>query len=797
MARAIEAPASPQRMHWLRRLPLRTRIGVLVIGLLALFLAAAILAVWFGSQNFARQRISDELIVGQKVLRRSIEQDQARLVQAARVLSADFGFRDAVASADAGTVLSALANQAGRIEASAALQFDTRGQVVASTVPVRSGAEAQVLQALLERARTAGGADGIVTLGGRPMLVVLSPVKAPVVIGWVVLGFALDDRVAAQLGALTGASIAIVGQAQGRSVLQASASSAALRGEITAALAARRLLAPSQPRAIELGGVRFLYVATPLDSQGQAAILQLQSLDDALKPYRQLAITLFGLLMLAFFAAVAATRWIAGSVSGPIQRLARAAAAISAGDYGQTLPVDSQDEIGRLSEGFNAMSCAVQLREAEIRELAAKDVLTGLLNRTELERQAHELLQGGQPALVLIIDIDRFKAINNVLGFRIGDQVICEVADRLRMLFRDGDAVARLAADEFALIAHGPLCEDIASIKARVEQAFATPFELAGSALDVAVSLGASRFPDHGNDVQTLIRNAEMALKCAKRQHSGLLVFEPAMDQSRVVHLSMLSELRRAVERDELRLYLQPKISLRTGRVESAEALVRWQHPERGFIPPGDFIPFAEQTGRIGMLTRWMLRQAMLLATEQAAAGTPLQISVNVSTFDIQDDGFPAALDTLLGETGGSASQIRLEITESGVMDDPERALSVLAALRERGFTLSIDDFGTGYSSLAYLRRMPVSELKIDRSFVRGVHRESDGVRLLRSTIELGHNLDLSVVAEGVETIDEWQTLAALGCDYAQGFYASKPLPIKDFLAWRVANAPLRVAPTD
>jgi EAL domain-containing protein (putative c-di-GMP-specific phosphodiesterase class I) len=276
----------------------------------------------------------------------------------------------------------------------------------------------------------------------------------------------------------------------------------------------------------------------------------------------------------------------------------------------------------------------------------------------------------------------------------------------------------------------------------------------------------------------------------AKTRQCGSLIYHAQLDAGSQESLSLLSELRRAVENDELRLFLQPKIDLRQGRVVGAEALVRWQHPQRGLVPPMQFIPFAEQTGFIRILSAWMLAGAARFSQQAREAGLDLRLSVNLSTRDLMDQELPAKIEAMLAPLQVAAESLCLEITESAIMDDPERALSTLEHLHAMGLKLSIDDFGTGYSSLAYLKRLPVDELKIDKSFVMAMERDLDDARIVRSTIELAHNLGLSVVAEGLETLKAWALLAELGCDEGQGYFVSKPMPQEQFIAWAQAWQP-------
>lgn len=432
-----------------------------------------------------------------------------------------------------------------------------------------------------------------------------------------------------------------------------------------------------------------------------------------------------------------------------------------------------------------------RLRQLEAeRERAYTDPLTGLANRERLRLDGDALLQRGVMPQVLLLNIKRFRAINGLLGHEIGDAVLINTGKRLAAIA--GAQVGRLHADRFCLVWPYTGQDDL--LYQQISAGFAEPLQVDDQRIDVDLAIGVARAPMHGDTMSTLMRNAEIALHANRHQRVEWTEYAVDHESARRADLDLLSALRQAVERDELRLYLQPKVRTVDGRVVSAEALVRWQHPTRGLVPPIEFIPFAEQIGGIGRLTHWMLREAMRLTARLQAEGEPLQISVNLSTHDLRDPSFVKRAAALAVETGANPAQIRLEVTESGVMDDPAVMLGVLRDLQAAGFTLSIDDFGTGHSSLAYLQKMPVSELKIDRAFVKGVEPGSDGVTLLESIISLAHRLGLSVVAEGAETASEWALLSALGCDYVQGWYASKPIPVPDFLAWRRNHDPFDAA---
>ena len=427
------------------------------------------------------------------------------------------------------------------------------------------------------------------------------------------------------------------------------------------------------------------------------------------------------------------------------------------------------------------------LRESS--RLLMHDSLTGWLNREGLRGQGQQWVDTGASPQVVVVNIERFHAINEVLGADLGDQLLCEAARRLASavepfgLFQ----LARMHADQFALVLRSEV--EPTRLEQALQRVFVDAAEVRGQSVDLSVVAGLAQHTA-GQSMVELIRDAEVALETARALRKPWLCYQRSMRINRMADLGLLSQLKQAVAQSELRMYLQPKVRLSDGALSGAEALVRWQHPERGLVPPSEFVPFAEKTGRIAELTHWMLAEAMRFTVLRRQAGQALKISVNLSTHDISDRQFPAWLLRLAGQHGAEPADICLEITEGAAMHDAEAALEVMHELRSAGFSLSIDDFGTGYSSLAYLQKMPVSELKVDRAFVREVHRSSDAQSLLESIIAMGHRLGLVVVAEGAETAEEWMMLRILQCDQAQGWYAARPLPADQFEAWVARHIP-------
>jgi diguanylate cyclase (GGDEF)-like protein len=438
---------------------------------------------------------------------------------------------------------------------------------------------------------------------------------------------------------------------------------------------------------------------------------------------------------------------------------------------------------------------------------AVHDALTGLPNRSSFRDQVEQAVNVGRytdrTAAVMLIDLDRFKEINDTLGHHAGDRLLQDVSERLRTSLDHHATVARLGGDEFGVLlpdmANG---EEASRVARHLLAQLREPFSTKGLTLEVDASIGIACAPEHGSAVEPLIQRADIAMYAAKEGGRGYVLFEPELDRYSPRRLSLTGALRSAIADGEIVLHFQPKAELRTGRIIAVEALARWQHPRLGLIGPSEFVPIAEQTGLIGPLTSYVLEAALRQLRAWSEQGEDLSVAVNLSARSFLDAQLATELPPLLERTGVAAERLELEITESMLMADPARAQATLERLSAIGLKLSVDDFGTGYSSLAHLKRLPVDVIKIDKSFVIDMPHDASDAAIVRSTIELAHNLGLKVVAEGVESHEAWQRLEELGCDLAQGFHVSRPLPadaMTRLLAERRARAeraertPLRV----
>jgi diguanylate cyclase (GGDEF)-like protein len=434
----------------------------------------------------------------------------------------------------------------------------------------------------------------------------------------------------------------------------------------------------------------------------------------------------------------------------------------------------------------------VQRRLRKLAREAYVDDLTGLANRTRFKHEVERALSEAKSrhTAVLLLDLDRFKEINDTLGHGCGDEVLRAVAARLAMLDAPGLALARLGGDEFGILAHIDGSSAI-SLGRRALHALKLPFEIDGIPLAVETSIGAAIAPEHATDAESLIRRAEVAMYAAKERRAGIAVYDPESDPDDAERRALGGELGRALDAEELVLFYQPKISLSSGRIIGVETLVRWQHPRRGLLPPSEFMAFAERTGLIRRLSHYVLERAIRQCSVWQTAAIDVHVAVNLTMHDLVDAELPKEVATLLAEAGLPPERLELEITESAIMRDPFRVRQALLRLSEMGVRIAIDDFGTGYSSLGYLKRLPVDELKIDRSFVIAMGTNTNDATIVRSTIDLGRNLGLTVVAEGVERAATLEQLKELGCDVAQGYVMGLPAPAEELTGLLFADTPL------
>jgi len=445
-------------------------------------------------------------------------------------------------------------------------------------------------------------------------------------------------------------------------------------------------------------------------------------------------------------------------------------------------------EAQNLVDAFGEMRRQVNIRQNELEHQALHDTLTGLPNRAlindRIEQAVRSNHRSNTPFALIMMDLDRFKEINDTLGHHAGDDILCQISKRLRAAMRDSDTIARLGGDEFAILLPSANKVQAIHISEKITETMERVFQLNEHKLYIGASLGIALFPEHGKDSTTLLQRADVAMYLAKRTNSDYAFYNPEYDEYSVQSLALVSDLRNAIDNSELLLYYQPKLDLVSGTITGVEALLRWDHTERGFIAPDEMVAIAEKTGLIKSLTLWVLQEALCQCARWHSDGINLRVAVNLSVWNLQDAELPEQVAHFIEKCELETDSLTLEITEGAMMADPESAIRNLSRLDAMNIRLSVDDFGTGFSSLTYLKRLPVDELKIDKSFVMDMINDENDAAIVRSTIDLAHNLDLKVVAEGVENLETLQQLSQLGCDVAQGYHIGKPMSADAFNKW-------------
>ena len=786
---------------------LEGRIATLFLVLIIVLQVLGLVVIQKGIENNARAAIATELTNGEKVFRKLMEQNAQQRRFSAQVLARDTGFVQAVGndgSGDRETIHSALENSARRAGADLAMLIDGERKVKVSTGVGQAPALEQLVFGLLDQAEHSDGASAIALVDNKPFQIVVMPVKAPITIAWVVMGFAIDRQLAIDMKELSALEVAIFARDTAGTWLPVEATVAPGALGAMAASLQNKPTPASHTLDVDINGNMYSARVVDIGRAGDrgASVMLARSIEEAMGEYARLEHRLMLLTIIGIVVAALASVLTAKRIAQPLRQLAGIARRLERGDYRAQSGFERDDEIGALAKAFDSMRDGIAKREQEISRLAYWDPLTNLPNRAQFVLLLDEALADAkkheQPVFVLMMDLDRFKHVNDVMGHNFGDALLRQVAGRLQLRLAEthaGAHVARLGGDEFAVLLPGSSLAAACSIAASIQQALEQPLSLDDQTVDIGAGLGIAGYPLHGIDAEALMSMAEVAMYNAKQRNDGAVVYDPAIDKSSETSLSLLTELRNAIERNEFRLHVQPKMKLDTGEVVGVESLVRWAHPVRGNVFPDEFIPFAEQTGFIRVLTHWVLEQSAALCHEMAAKGINLKVSVNLSTRDLLDQDLPNKFMDILQRHQVAPESFCLEITESAIMDDPVRAQQTLERLHAMGVDLSIDDFGTGYSSLAYLKRLPVDELKIDKSFVLNMENDIGDTKIVRSTIDLGHNMGLRVVAEGIESEAVWQLLAALGCDEGQGYFMSRPIPGDKLIDWiRNWKPPVRSA---
>ncbi len=766
----------------------RTRILILIIGLMVGTQIVTLVAVSARIAEDVREQADEQLQASGSVVTQLLAVRSAQLANAVGVLAADFGFREAVTSSDRTTLMSAMDNQVRRVHADLALVLDPDGATIAQT-----GLSGSIDEAALERMMQLRASSRerpvFVVLSDRLYQFVVVPVRAPQLVAWVVMGFAVDRPVTSELKRLVGRDVAFVETSNGRSRVISSTLSAFSGSDPAADPTHSELTGAS---ALLIAGDNWFSIARQLDPQDATLkFVLLTPASAVMKPFDEAreAMLVIGGTALVFALVIGV--FLARSATQPVVELDVAARRIEDGDYKHSVSIHGAREFQRLAQTFNSMQHGIADRERQLRHLAYHDPATGLANQRMAELQIDELAQGNAaPFAIVVLELQALEDVRATLGDAFFDRSLSCVAEHLRTLLRDGTFLARLGPYSFLVVLRAEATAQAARIAARICDSLHQGMDVDQVRIVLDGVAGVSLAPNHGANSADLLRRALIALRSARQQGLVVSQFVPGDDEQFRRRLELSAALPGAIAGGQLSLRFQPKMKIRTRRIVGAEALVRWEHPQLGAISPVEFVPLAERTGAIRQLTKLVLALGVQQLADWRARELELDLSVNISAADIIDPDLAPALLVALRRAGVPPSSLILEITETAVMNDRETAAKHMELLRVAGVRFSIDDFGTGHSSLSLLQALPVDELKIDRQFVGDIETNADSAKIVKSTIDLARALDLKVVAEGIESESVWKLLGDFGCHLAQGYHVSKPLTAADFLLFVAATNP-------
>lgn len=754
---------------------LRARLIVVLLLLLCLLATATGIATLKTMQRDSQQQAEQMLSVSAKILREMLDNRAELLSSSVKVLAADFAFRRAVATAEQETIESVLANHGGRIDANLMLLLGPDGKLLASSEQGLIAADIAPLFLQTTESSTEPVTD-MLLLSGQPYQLVLAPVKAPTLIAWVGMGFLLDQPLTEQIKAISGLDVSFASRLSEQPRIASSTLDAVFQQQLASQLTALTLQHGISVEDIEND---YASLAIPLDQQQQlygVVHLSNQRWRASYQEFRQQLLLIFGAaLSLSLLAGVLLAR----SITGPLNKLTEFAKRIGQGLV-VSEPPSGSDEVGTLGRTLVTMQQDILQREQQLIFNAEHDSLTGCFNRNAAEHLLQRCLQQYDGSLVQI-NIQQFKSVNEVLGFSNGDLLLQQLAQRLKQITPQPLLLARLGGDEF-LLAYPD-----AQFDQQVQQLLKpllNGYTLQGSTINLKLSAGIYNFSRGQLSVNDALRRADIALNNARSTPDGLAFYQQGQDESHQRELALIRDIPMALENGDFFVVYQPKVDIRQQTCTSAEALIRWQHPQLGLIPPDQFIALAEHSGNIGLISRWMLKQVIAQAAKWWQGPNPMQLAVNLSVSDLLDTALADAITTLLQQHQLPAAALELEVTESAVMEDTDTVISQLQRLRDLGITLSIDDFGTGQSSLAYLKRLPVHEVKIDRAFVKDIEHNANDALIVSATTQLAKSLGFSVTAEGLENAAGLTHLIQCGCDKVQGYYFSKPLKAEHFEQW-------------
>lgn len=762
----------------------RGKLILLIILALAMVQIGSSVATLQVMRSLSQEQAVQSIKVGGRILDEVLRQKELQYRSAMGGLSADFGFKSAVATQDVPTLRSTLENHALRIDADLALLINTEGQLQLSAPEIStSNTPTEIL--LVDKSPFTFDKAFVryIAIGDYPFMVVFSPVRAPDTIGWVGMGFLLDNQLAQEIKSITSLDVGFVTLNE-RLIQHYSTRDINGVAEQLDEAAIQQLLSKQERHGFATFNEHNLLYIDQLSektlTKGQKLYAYLYSPDDEwLEKYYQLRdyqlIVFLGSLIVAISIAI----WLAREISNPILTLVTYARDIGLGKA-KSKPKVKSKELTVLSSTLEQMDSDIKAREKEIVYKNTHDLLTGLANRTASEAYLSELRKAGRGCLALI-NIKKFKLINDSLGYANGDLILQAIARRLQRVLPETIFKSRLGGDEFLIASENDLTHILEN---QLLPELSSPIVLAKGEVKVSYKIGMCHIINQLATVSDLMRWADIALNEAKKDQRELVVYKPGQDENYQRQLQIIASFESAMQEGDLYVEYQPKVNLRSMQCSEAEALLRWHDKRIGLIAPEEFVRLAELSGNIRELTNWAIDRVIKQIVTWQGEGHCLRVAINISVDDLLDRDFRYYVRDVLRRYDVAPSLIAFEVTESVIMSDPDTAIDSMLFFKEMGIHLSIDDFGTGYSSLSYLKKLPVHELKVDKSFIKNFDSNEEDHLLAQTSIELAHNFGLKVVAEGVETSGALAKLISMKCDTGQGYFFSRSLDPNSFIDW-------------
>ncbi|MGY3086026.1 putative bifunctional diguanylate cyclase/phosphodiesterase [Pseudomonas fragi] len=765
----------------------QARISLFLALLLLLVIGAVYFAVKAVTITVASDQAQEQLKTGTRVFERFMDLRWRRIQYGLNWLTNDSDFREATINGSPSLIERALQEFESSLHGSELFVLDLDGNIITSTLKGLPPGQAFPYAKALRLARRNTQTMVIGILAGRPYMLVQGVVLAPLPVVRVVSGMPMDDVFAHELSSLSNLEVSFMTVKPGESGILSSTQPDFMSASII------EFVQEHTPGAAihfsEFNGQRFLGQMLQLANSGDPdngqvmAVLQ-SPLDQTMQAFNSLDRKFLWISLGALLASLLGALWLARAVSRPVSLLAEAAQRIGRGNYETRVELTRRDELGFLARAINAMQSGIAVREQQLAHNALHDPLTGLPNRALAMERLGSAISARRSVVLIYLGIENYRVINEGFGPEGVELIMRESARVMLDALRERDTAARITGNEFLLLLESTLIDVGVAMADRLYALLKRPLSIDGHEVALEVCMGIAVYPLNGQSAEELINRAAIARRDAAALPGYLQVYQQDRDLAHQRHIQLIRDLRSAASEGQLQLHYQPKLDIRSGHVRQAEALLRWQHPELGMVSPAEFIPLAERTGSMFLLTGWVIEEGIRQLAEWNRKGMHLQLSLNISAEDLHGENLLLTVERLLKRYQLSAEQLIFEITESTAMRDPEHSLSVLEKLRDGGISLSVDDFGTGYSSLAHLKRLPVQELKIDQSFIRNLDETSEDAVIVRSTIEMSHNLGLKVVAEGVEYQHTLELLERWHCDTAQGYLISRPMDAVAFEAW-------------